>query len=189
MGLFYTETPSGERRRWTLKEFVQGRPIGHPSHVMFVHFPVALYIGALGLDLVSRIGHFPTAPLAATWLIFGAFAGSLFAVPTGLVDWWGMKPGSRTRKIANKHLLLQLTTAGIFVVDAVVRWGGRTDPRAHAPHGVACRRGSWTGRAAPLRPTRTPSLPRRPSIRRTVRAARSARPGSAVGSAAGTGRS
>jgi len=132
MSLFYTETPSGERRRWTLKEFVQGRPIGHPSHVMFVHFPVALYIGALGLDIVSRIGHFPSAPLAATWLILGAFAGSLFAVPTGLVDWWGMKPGSRARKVANKHLLLQLTTAGIFVVNEVVRWSHRNDPRAHS---------------------------------------------------------
>ena len=132
MGLLYTETPSGERRRWTLKEVVQGKPLGHPSHAMFVHFPVALYIGSLGLDIVSRVGHFATAPLAATWLILGAFAGSLFAVPTGLVDWWGMKPGSRARKIANKHLLLQLTTAGIFVVDAVVRWSHRTDPRAHA---------------------------------------------------------
>ena len=132
MSLLYTETPSGERRRWTLKEIVQGKPLGHPSHAMFVHFPVALYIGALGLDIVSRAGYFPEAPLAATWLILGAFAGSLLAVPTGLVDWWGMKPGSRARKTANKHLLLQLTTAAIFVVDAIVRWGSRGAPRAHA---------------------------------------------------------
>ncbi len=131
MSLLYTQGPSGERRRWTLKEIVQGMPIGHPSHAMFVHFPVALYIGALGLDIVSRVGHFPQAPLAATWLIFGAFAGSLLAVPTGLVDWWGMKPGSRTRKIANKHLLLQVSTAAIFVVNAAVRWSHRYDPRAH----------------------------------------------------------
>jgi len=132
MSLLHTQGPSGERRRWTLKEIVQGKPIGHPSHAMFVHFPVALYIGALGLDIVSRVGHFTQAPLAATWLIFGAFAGSLLAVPTGLVDWWGMKPGSRTRKVANKHLLLQLGTALIFVVNAVVRWSHRYDPRAHA---------------------------------------------------------
>lgn len=132
MSLLRYTAPSGETRPWTLKEVVQGKPLGHPSHAMFVHFPVALYIGAFGLDVVSRVGHFPSAPLAATWLIFGAFAGSLFAVPTGLVDWWGMKPGSRTRKIANKHLLLQLTTASIFIVNAVVRWGGRNDPRAHA---------------------------------------------------------
>ncbi|MGZ4105142.1 MAG: DUF2231 domain-containing protein, partial [Actinomycetota bacterium] len=96
MSLLRYTGPSGEQRPWTLKEIVQGKPLGHPSHAMFVHFPVAFYIGALGLDVVSRIGHFPSAPLAATWLILGAFAGSLFAVPTGLVDWWGMKPGSRT---------------------------------------------------------------------------------------------
>jgi uncharacterized membrane protein len=132
MSLLSTNGSSGERRRWTLKEIVQGKPIGHPSHAMFVHFPVALYIGALGLDIVSRAGHLPQAPLAATWLILGAFAGSLLAVPTGLVDWWGMKPGSRTRKIANKHLLLQLGTAAIFVVNTVLRWSHRYDPRAHA---------------------------------------------------------
>ena len=131
MSILYTQTPSGERRRWTLKEIVQGKPLGHPSHAMVVHFPVALYIAALGLDISSRIGHLAEAPLAATWLILGAFAGSALAVPTGLVDWWGMKPGSRTRRIANKHLILQLTTFAIFLVDEIVRWSHRTDPRAH----------------------------------------------------------
>jgi len=132
MSILYTQTASGERRRWTLKEIVQGKPLGHPSHAMVVHFPVALYIAALGLDVASRIGHLDEAPLAATWLILGAFAGSALAVPTGLVDWWGMKPGSRTRKVANKHLILQLTTFALFLVVEIIRWSHRADPRAHA---------------------------------------------------------
>lgn len=111
--------------RWTLKEVVQGKPLGHPSHPMFVHFPVAFYVGALGLDVLSRLGRFPAAPLAATWLLIGAFAGTVFAVTTGLVDWWGMVPGSKKRRWATKHMLLQLTTFAIFLVDFAVRWPDR----------------------------------------------------------------
>lgn len=116
--------------RWTLKDVVQGKPLGHPSHPMFVHFPVAFYVGALGLDALSRVGRFPAAPLAATWLLIGAFAGTVFAVTTGLVDWWGMVPGSKKRRWATRHMLLQLTTLAIFLVDFAVRWPDRHQPEA-----------------------------------------------------------
>lgn len=118
--------PDGTVRNWRLKEIVQGKPIGHPSHVMFVHFPVAFYVGTLGFDVASRIGTLPSAPLMATWCILAAQAGSLGAVVTGLVDWWGMKPGSRTRRIATRHMLLQFTTAVIFFVNLLVRWSDRS---------------------------------------------------------------
>jgi uncharacterized membrane protein len=92
---------------------------------MFIHFPVAFYIGALAFDVLSRAGDFPQAPIAATWLIIAAFAGSLFAVATGLVDWWGMVPGSRKRRWATRHMLLQLTTAAFFIANLALRWPDR----------------------------------------------------------------
>lgn len=119
-------------RRWTLKEVVQGKPLGHPSHAMFVHFPVAFYIGALAFDVLSRAGEFPQAPVAATWLIIGAFAGSAFAVITGLVDWWGMVPGSRKRRWATRHMLLQVAAAGFFVANLAARWPDRHVREAEA---------------------------------------------------------
>lgn len=119
-------SPSGPaRHRWTLREWVQGKPFGHPTHAMFIHFPVAFYVGALGLDVLSRLGRFPSAPLAATWLLMGAFAGTVFAAATGLLDWWGMVPGSRKRRWATRHMLLQLAALGVFLTDAFVRWSGR----------------------------------------------------------------
>jgi uncharacterized membrane protein len=130
MGLFSYTTPEGERRRWTFKQIVQGYPLGHPSHPMFVHFPVALYIFCLVLDVISVLWDFPAAPLAATWAILGAFAGSLFAVITGLTDYLGMARGSRIKRVATRHMLLQFTTAGIFLVNFLIRWGDRTEPEA-----------------------------------------------------------
>lgn len=111
--------------RYSLKEVIQGKPLGHPSHPMFVHFPVAFYVGALGFDILSRVGSFESAPLAATWLI----AGSALFLPvialTGLIDWAGMKPGGRARKMANKHMVLQLSAAALFILTLIIRWPDR----------------------------------------------------------------
>ncbi len=121
---------TAERRRWTLRDWLQGKPLGHPTHAMFIHFPVAFYVGALSLDVLSRLGRFPPAPLAATWLLLGAFAGTALAIPTGLLDWLAMVPGSRKRRWATRHMLVQVAALVVFVVDAVVRWSGRGRPRA-----------------------------------------------------------
>lgn len=117
--------PTGETRPWTLKEVVQGKPLGHPSHPMFVHFPVAFYVATLGLDILSKAGRFPSAPLATTWLLLGAFAASLVAVATGLVDRATTRPGSKVRGKVNLHMWLQLVTAVLFVVNFAIRWPDR----------------------------------------------------------------
>src|SRR6266511_2289829 len=101
--------PSGETRPWTLREILQGKPIDRPIHPMLVHFPIAFYIGALGLDVLSRIGRFPAAPLAATWLILGSLAGFVGAALTGLAERSTMRHESRVRTLATRHMLLQYT--------------------------------------------------------------------------------
>jgi uncharacterized membrane protein len=85
---------SGEERGWTFKEIVQGKPLGHPSHALFVHFP-AYYIAVLAFDLLTRLQPNDGLVFAATALIIGAFIASVGAVSTGLIDWIGMIPGSR----------------------------------------------------------------------------------------------
>ncbi|HJP65579.1 MAG TPA: DUF2231 domain-containing protein, partial [Actinomycetota bacterium] len=99
--------PSGEVRNWTLLEIVQGQPLGHPSHALFVHFPVAFYFGVLAFDLMTKLFTFPSLVLAATFLIIGAQIGSVFSVTTGLVDWSQMAKGSAKRHKANQHMFFQ----------------------------------------------------------------------------------
>lgn len=115
---------------WSIKEIVQGKPFGHPSHAMFVHFPVAFYFGALAFDVLSRLGRFPEAPVAATWLLVGAAATTLPTVITGLVDWWGMVPGSSKWTTATRHMLFQFAAASFFVTTLALRWTHRHDTRA-----------------------------------------------------------
>jgi uncharacterized membrane protein len=127
MGILH---PTGEDRFWTLKEFVQGKPLKHPSHTMFVHFPIAFFMGALFLDVASLFLDIPPAPLMATWLIFGGLAGAALAVITGLVDWFDMVKGSSKRRWATVHMLLQLASIALFDANLFIRLGDRGQPAA-----------------------------------------------------------
>lgn len=121
---------SGEERGWTLREIVQGKPLGHPSHALFVHFPVAFYVAVLAFDLMTRLRPNAGLVFAATALIIGAFIASVGAVSTGLVDWFGMVRGSRKRRWATWHMVLQLGTFAFFLTSLALRWPHRHEPRA-----------------------------------------------------------
>lgn len=117
-------------RRWSLKEWVQGKPLGVPTHSMFVHFPVAFYLAVLVFDAMSRITPSPGLVQAGSYLLIGAAAATALAGVTGLIDWAGMVRGSSKRRLATRHMLLQLTTAGFFIVVFFLRWPNRTQPEA-----------------------------------------------------------
>jgi uncharacterized membrane protein len=95
--------------KWTLKEVVQGVPIQHPTHPMFVHFPTALYPAALLLGILSRTQSEPAYGRAAALLLGVGLGASVLAAFTGLVDWSGMVPGSTKRSAATRHMLVQLS--------------------------------------------------------------------------------
>lgn len=117
-------------RPWTLKEWVQGKPLGHPSHPLFVHFPIAFYTAVLVFDVMTRIEPNPGLVLASTFLLLGAAVATVLLVTTGLVDWWGMVRGSSKRRTATAHLLWQLTAAIFFQLTLVIRFGDRFQPQA-----------------------------------------------------------
>jgi uncharacterized membrane protein len=119
-----------ENRAWTFVDWIQGKPLGHPSHPLFIHFPIAFYTATLVFDLMTKISSNPALVLAGTYLLVGAALGTVGALITGLVDWWGMVRGSSKRRIATRHLLLQLTAAVFFQTTLVLRWGSRTQPEA-----------------------------------------------------------
>lgn len=123
MELIRWRAPDG--RRWTLVEWVQGRPLGVPTHSMFVHFPVAFYLAVIVFDVMSRITPSPALVLAGTYLLIGAFLGTAIAVVLGLIDWAGMVKGSSKRRLGTQHMLVQIGAATFFIVAFLLRWGDR----------------------------------------------------------------
>lgn len=116
---------TAQDRPWTLKEWVQGKPIGHPSHPMFVHFPIAFYLAVIVFDVMALIE--PNAGLmqANVYLLIGAGLATVILATTGLVDWFGMVKGSSKRRLATLHLLFQVTAAVFFLTTLVLRLGNR----------------------------------------------------------------
>jgi len=117
--------PTGETRRWTFRELLQGKPIQRAIHPMLIHFPIAFYLGSLGLDVLSRLGTFPAAPIAGTWLVIGGLLGFAGAATFGLADRSGMPKGGKLRKTATRHAWAQVAAAAVFAVDLAVRWSDR----------------------------------------------------------------
>ena len=127
---FRHQLPTGETRAWTLREIVQGAPVDRPSHPMLIHFPIAFYVGALGFDLLSRVRHFPAGPISGTYLIIGALAGFALAATTGLADRASMRPESKIKGLATRHMWLQVIAAAFFALTLVLRWPERHHVRA-----------------------------------------------------------
>jgi uncharacterized membrane protein len=107
--------------RWTVKDVVQGKPLGHPSHAMFVHFPSALLPAALVFDIVSLFHADITLTRAAFYNICFGLGVAGIAALTGLVDYLPMVDGSRKKQLGTYHLLAQVTTVGAFALSLMVR--------------------------------------------------------------------
>ncbi|HEY9510529.1 MAG TPA: DUF2231 domain-containing protein [Verrucomicrobiae bacterium] len=105
-----------------LIDFLKGKWLGHPLHPILVHVPVALWPGALIFDLLSR-GHIGGNAMVrlSFYAIAVGLAGALLAVPTGLVDWTGIKKEKPAWKIGLYHLALNLVVALLFAINLGLR--------------------------------------------------------------------
>ena len=109
--------------KW-LKHILQGKWLGHPLHPAIVHLPTGLWPAALLFDLLSCWLELGGNPLVRT--SFACIAGGLIAVPlaipTGLADWSGIKPGKPARRIGIYHLILNVIATGLFLLNLWIRW-------------------------------------------------------------------
>ena len=104
-----------------LREVLQGKPLGHPSHPMFVHFPTALLPTSLLFDVLSWAISEPELVRAAFYNVAVGMAGALLALLTGFVDYFGMVPGSRKHRVTTWHMLANLPLMLIFATSLGLR--------------------------------------------------------------------
>lgn len=106
----------------TIKDILQGKPLGHPSHPMLVHFPTALFPTSLLFDLLSWGITEPALVKAAFYNIAVGLFGALLAILTGLVDYFGMVAGSRKYRVTTWHMLANLPLVLIFAISLGLRY-------------------------------------------------------------------
>jgi uncharacterized membrane protein len=107
--------------RWTVKDVVQGKPLGHPSHAMFVHFPSALLPAAFIFDVLSRFDADLTLTRAAFYNVAFGLTIAALAAMTGLVDYLPMIGGSRKKRLGTYHLIAQVSAVSLFGLSLLVR--------------------------------------------------------------------
>src|SRR5205809_6132410 len=107
--------------KWSL-DLLKGKWLKHPLHPIIVHVPMAMWPSALIFDLLSQwqIGGNAMVRLSFYAIIFGLVA-SLLAVPTGVVDWSGIKKEKPAWKIGLYHMILNLVVAVLFASNLGLR--------------------------------------------------------------------
>jgi len=103
--------------KWSL-DLLKGKWLKHPLHPIIVHVPMAMWPSAVIFDLLSQwqIGGNAMVRLSFYAIIFGLVA-SLLAVPTGVLDWSGIKKEKPAWKIGLYHMMLNLTAALLFAIN------------------------------------------------------------------------
>jgi uncharacterized membrane protein len=87
----------------------------HAQHVVLIHFPIALFIAAVGFDLVARWTRRREFADAAYYNLLIAAIFTVPAIATGLLAWQFALEGQKVKGI----LLLHMVTA---VVSTIVIW-------------------------------------------------------------------
>jgi uncharacterized membrane protein len=106
-----------------VKEFLQGKWLGHPLHPALVHVPVGAWTAALIFDLCSigGVGQNAMVVTSFTCILIGCVV-ALLAAPTGLADWMEIKPEKPAYKLGLVHMVLNVLVLGLFIANLVIRW-------------------------------------------------------------------
>jgi len=104
------------------------RPGGHPLHPALVHFPVALWLVAVGADVAgwaTRLSDWWS--LGWVCLVLGVAAG-LLAMTTGLLDLAALPRGHAAGDTAVRHLLVMVSAWFLFVISLAARGSNPAAP-------------------------------------------------------------
>lgn len=78
----------------------------HAQHVVLIHFPVALFIGAVAFDLIAQRSRRQGLADAAYYNLLAAAISTLPALVTGVLAWQLQLEGQKLKGILLLHLIL-----------------------------------------------------------------------------------
>ena len=83
----------------------------HAQHVVLVHFPIALFLTAVGFDIAAQ---WTKKPVFATVARYNMMIAAIATVPvmlTGLLAWQWQLEGHKLKGILLEHLVLGVTSS------------------------------------------------------------------------------
>jgi len=107
----------------SVKDLLQGKWLGHALHPALVHVPTGLWPAALVFDLIDFFGPATNALVRASfWCIAAGLLAALGAIPTGLADWWDIKPAKPARTLGWWHMGLNACVFVLMAASLCLRW-------------------------------------------------------------------
>jgi uncharacterized membrane protein len=106
-----------------LKDFLQGKWLGHPLHPALVHLPVGLLTAALLFDVLSRVGVGGNAMVQTSFYCIAlGLLVALLAAPAGLADWLDIKSDKPAYNIGLWHMGLNVLVVVSWAINLGLRW-------------------------------------------------------------------
>lgn len=97
--------------------------LGHPVHPMLIVFPVGLLVVAVVFDIADAVGGSWLLGEVAYWNISAGLVGAVLAAVTGAFDLLALPTGTRAKRVAITHALVNLGVVLLFAGVWVVRTG------------------------------------------------------------------
>lgn len=97
----------------------------HAQHVVLIHFPIALFITGVGLDLLSRGNRTSQLAVAAYLNISIAAATVVPAALTGLLAWQFALDGKKLKGILLFHVVAASIATVLLLTSWWVHWRSR----------------------------------------------------------------
>lgn len=95
--------------------------LGHPVHPMLVVFPLGLLATAVIFDVVGLVSPDPDWGTVSYWMIAAGIVGGLLAAVFGLIDWLGISPRTRAKRIGAYHGVINVIVVGLFALSWFLR--------------------------------------------------------------------
>jgi uncharacterized membrane protein len=94
----------------------------HAQHVVLIHFPIALFLAGVGLDLAARRTKRATLAAAARINILAAAAFVMPTLATGLAAWQWQLEGQKLKGVLLLHLVLGFLSGALICVVAWIHF-------------------------------------------------------------------
>jgi len=86
----------------------------HAQHVVLVHFPIALFLTAVGFDVAAQWTKKPVFATVARYNMMIAAIATLPVMLTGLLAWQWQLQGHKLKGILLQHLVLGVTSSTLI---------------------------------------------------------------------------
>src|SRR5690606_3499976 len=106
-----------------VKDFLQGKWLGHPLHPAIVHVPVGFWLAAVVFDVTMLAGWPGQAFFRISFfgIVLGT-AGALVAAIPGLADWSGIKREKPAWKLGLTHMIFNVAAVLVWGFNGWIRW-------------------------------------------------------------------